>query len=345
LISTILAVWFWAIGRLVSGKGLLPPGPVSVVPWRAKHVVGIVLLYFAIANIIPPLALVTMGMKPGKGAKLDPAWLMTAMAAINASFIVLGPLMLVSWTKAGPADFGIERGNMVRDIVRGLVAWPLLAPIVFGVQYLALKIWPPGKHPLLELVQGDPTSLNWALTAVSALVLAPLAEEFLFRGALLGWLDRWAAGVDRLKPATDIAVEPVEIWYEAEPTPDPSLGWRLPAANAAVSALFAAMHAQVWPTPLPIFFLSLGLGFLYQRTGSMVAPIVLHATFNGISTLILYLTLQVAPDALKPGGPVPVPPEAARIGRDVDVRRHASASRHRNLNSRRISVDSTRAYG
>ncbi len=347
LIATILTTWFWAIGRLVSGKSLLPRTPVRVVPWRARHVLGIVLLYMAIINVVPPLVFAAMDIKPAKGTKLEPATLMMMMIAVNGTFIAIGPLLLAWWAKAGPADFGIERGKVGRDVLRGIVAWPLLAPIVFGVQYLSIKVWPPRKHPLLELVAGDPTSLNWGLTILSAVVLAPLAEEFLFRGVLLGWLGRWAAGLDRAKPATavDPDLGPAEIWFEPEPSLAPGHGWRLLAANLAVSVLFAAMHAQVWPTPLPLFFLSLGLGILYQRTGGMVGPVTLHATFNGISTLMLYLMLQVNPDAFRPGGPVPIPPQAAGMWPDVDCGRRVSASRDRNLNSRRISVDTTGAHG
>lgn len=220
LIATILTTWFWAIGRLVSGKSLLPRTPVRVVPWCARHVLGIVLLYMAIINVVPPLVFAAMDIKPAKGTKLEPATLMMMMIAVNGTFIAIGPLLLAWWAKAGPADFGIERGKVGRDVLRGIVAWPLLAPIVFGVQYLSIKVWPPRKHPLLELVAGDPTSLNWGLTILSAVVLAPLAEEFLFRGVLLGWLGRWAAGLDRAKPATavDPDLGPAEIWFEPEPS-------------------------------------------------------------------------------------------------------------------------------
>ena len=53
------------------------------------------------------------------------------------------------------------------------------------------------------------------------------------------------------------------------------------------SLLFSVMHLDAWPAPIPLFVLSLFLGYLAYRTTSLVAPIVLHATFNGVSMLIL----------------------------------------------------------
>jgi hypothetical protein len=85
------------------------------------------------------------------------------------------------------------------------------------------------------------------------------------------------------------------------------------AANVLVSVIFAAMHGPVWPSPVPLFFFSLGLGVLYQRTGGLVAPVVLHAMLNGLTTLLLYLTvLAGGPDALKPVPPAPVEPVAPK---------------------------------
>ena len=67
-----------------------------------------------------------------------------------------------------------------------------------------------------------------------------------------------------------------------------------------------------WPAPVAIFLLSLGLGALYQRTGSLVASFVLHAAFNGFSTLTLILV------ALNPvpldKEVAPLPPAAASGG-------------------------------
>ena len=89
---------------------------------------------------------------------------------------------------------------------------------------------------------------------------------------------------------------------------NPRIMGKLMVANVLVSILFAGLHYSVWPTPVPIFFLSLALGILYQRTGSLVAPTALHMTFNGISTILMFLTIGMHPDPSKPPQvPIPAP--------------------------------------
>jgi membrane protease YdiL (CAAX protease family) len=63
----------------------------------------------------------------------------------------------------------------------------------------------------------------------------------------------------------------------------------------ATSLLFAAAHSFAWPTPISLFVLALGLGFLVYRTQSIVGSITLHALFNSIAVVILL----IAPQTLK----------------------------------------------
>jgi membrane protease YdiL (CAAX protease family) len=55
------------------------------------------------------------------------------------------------------------------------------------------------------------------------------------------------------------------------------------------SALFAAAHSSVWPTPIPLFLLALGLGYLAARTRSWAAGAVTHILFNAVSTVWVFL--------------------------------------------------------
>jgi len=57
------------------------------------------------------------------------------------------------------------------------------------------------------------------------------------------------------------------------------------------SLLFAAVHAPQWPAPVGLFFLALVIGTVYHRTGSLIAAIFLHATFNGLSTLAMFMAI------------------------------------------------------
>jgi membrane protease YdiL (CAAX protease family) len=42
-------------------------------------------------------------------------------------------------------------------------------------------------------------------------------------------------------------------------------------------------HVAVWPSPIPLFVLGLGLGVLAEGTRSLVGPIVVHSAFNAVS--------------------------------------------------------------
>ena len=57
------------------------------------------------------------------------------------------------------------------------------------------------------------------------------------------------------------------------------------------SALFAVMHLGQGLAPIPLFVFSLLLGYLYQRTGSLLPCIGLHMINNGYS--VFWLTMQI----------------------------------------------------
>ena len=56
------------------------------------------------------------------------------------------------------------------------------------------------------------------------------------------------------------------------------------------AVLFAAFHSGVWPSPVPLLVLALGLGYLAYHAQSLVAPILIHALFNGFNCLLIVLT-------------------------------------------------------
>ena len=89
----------------------------------------------------------------------------------------------------------------------------------------------------------------------AAILLAPVAEEILFRGILYPAIKQ--AGYPRLA-----------LWGAA--------------------LLFAAVHANL-VTFVPLTVLALVLTALYERTNNLLAPIVAHALFNALNFVTLFL--------------------------------------------------------
>lgn len=93
------------------------------------------------------------------------------------------------------------------------------------------------------------------LMRFSAIVVAPVCEEVVFRGYLYGVAKRYCG----------------------------------PVAAALSSALiFSAAHASV-AALLPLALFGLLLAWLYERTGSLWAPIAAHACFNAATVMVLMI--------------------------------------------------------
>jgi hypothetical protein len=156
---------------------------------------------------------------------------------------------------------------------------------------------------------------------VSAVVVAPITEELIFRLLLQGWLERLEMlrqGV--LSPPSDARPsEPIAGFASAAdaldmpPPPAAFNPYQSPAQAAQHSAtaaaggnstalrpgwfslftpalLFALVHG--WPDCLPLFVFALALGYLYRQTHRIVPCIVLHACLNGGSMFLLWLDLS-----------------------------------------------------
>ena len=94
-----------------------------------------------------------------------------------------------------------------------------------------------------------------ALAAIVAIVVAPLVEELCFRGA----------------------------GYAA-------LRFRLgPLASALLTGMFfGALHFRPWLI-IPLAFIGILLGWLYERTNSILPGMIAHATHNSACVVIFLL--------------------------------------------------------
>ncbi|MCC9607834.1 CPBP family intramembrane metalloprotease [Blastopirellula sp. JC732] len=62
------------------------------------------------------------------------------------------------------------------------------------------------------------------------------------------------------------------------------------------ASLFALMHLGQGLAPIPLFFLALGLGYLYQRTRRLTPCVVVHFLLNGQSMALLLIQVFVIGD-------------------------------------------------
>jgi hypothetical protein len=55
----------------------------------------------------------------------------------------------------------------------------------------------------------------------------------------------------------------------------------------AASVLFAFVHTAVWPTPIPLLVLALGLGWLASRWRNLAGPMLVHSLTNTVACVAL----------------------------------------------------------
>jgi membrane protease YdiL (CAAX protease family) len=175
---------------------------------------------------------------------------------------------------------------------------------------------PTEEHPLTQLAQFGLAPVEWGLLVVSAVVAAPVVEELVFRGLLQPWFascregsalalalaflmalamrhkeieaalprGAWAVAGECLPALFVLALVPVYlfVWWRSHTPAGPAV--------FGTAVLFAAFHSAVWPSPVPLLVLALGLGYLAYRAQSLAAPMLIHALFNGFNCVLILLT-------------------------------------------------------
>ena len=167
-----------------------------------------------------------------------------------------------------PGDaFGLRGPNLKRAISLAALVALLILPIAWLLQSLSLEVLikvgiePQNQMAVTAMENAHALWLQIYL-GLFAVVIAPVAEEFIFRGILYPLVKQ--AGFPRF-------------------------------AAIGVSLLFAAIHFDAG-TFLPLFVLALAFTWLYEATDNLLAPIVAHALFNGANLLrLVQMQHQLAP--------------------------------------------------
>jgi membrane protease YdiL (CAAX protease family) len=226
----------------------------------------------------------------------DMAFLSTVPPMIGfALMIVIGCFMGSKWL----AELGLRLRKLGRGVVLGVCGFLVIGPlvvwtlIILNQVYEAMHFKHPSEHVLLKSL-GQAEQTNAAIfIAMGATICAPLFEELLFRGHLQTLLRHVALKFSRPShpEVNELGLPPLVLDAVTGRIVTPNAGRPILAAWVAIvltSTLFALVHPMwMWP---PIFVLSIGLGYVYERTGNLWATVTIHSLFNLLNT-IQYLML------------------------------------------------------
>lgn len=227
------------------GRGLPPVEwrPHPDVSWDGRDVAAITAMYLLIV-------LAASTMLPDK-APLGDLLVVDMIAKLAA--VVAGIVHLVSrGADRRMLGFPPPRGDDVGLALGGLAL--VVAPLLSLAGLLDRLV--PYEHPVVDFLRQQRGLLAVGLVVLSAVVVAPLAEEFFFRRVLQGWLERRCGG--RAEPAVLLS-----------------------------AGMFAVAHAGHGLAVVPLFLLGIVLGTIARQTGSLVPCILLHGLFNAVSIALV----------------------------------------------------------
>jgi len=242
-------------GSLLSAGGCSLLGALWMVasPWpmeriRVRAVLFIGLVYFGIA--MTGMARKVAG-PPAPGT--DALQLAITALSFQGAVLILVRRLLQEQGRDWIQAFGFTR-QWLRAAVMGFMCAVSIFPLAWGLQVLSVKLlsalgYEASSQHAVNIFNLTDSTVDRVVLALVALVLAPIAEELLFRGVMYPALK--AFGMPRFA-----------FW--------------------ATAVVFALIHFNL-AIFLPLLALACLLNGLYEWTGNLLACIVAHAGFNAIN--------------------------------------------------------------
>lgn len=238
----------------------------SAKPWTLP---GLMRLLICIMVCLAFMLMIASYARHFTGAKPDdnsPLMLVLSTLALDGSILVGVFIFLrferITWAAA----FGFRHRSLWRAALWGFIIAAIFTPIGQEMNNLFAHVMEssfhlqPQNEEAVETLQKAAPGFNRIYLIFFAVVIAPVAEETLFRGILYPAIRQ--QGFPR-----------AALWFS--------------------SMLFAAIHLNL-PAFIPLTIFALILAVLYEKTGNLLACIVAHSVFNAAGVVLLY---SVGPNA------------------------------------------------
>jgi membrane protease YdiL (CAAX protease family) len=175
--------------------------------------------------------------------------------------ILFGAMILLRMEGLGWREsFGFRGLRSLRAVGGAALTTLLFLPVALGLSWVSASMMryffvEPVQQQAVQAVQEATGAVELGAMAVMAVVVAPFAEEVLFRGLLYPLLrPRWGSGL----------------------------------ACLVTSLMFGAIHFNAMSF-LPLTLFAVVLVALYEGTGTLLAPVTAHALFNFANFALLLL--------------------------------------------------------
>jgi len=273
--SVILPVAGLVAVAVVWRRGYLSRSALAGVPRRdaglelMDMMVGLVLMLLGMAaaqQVMTRMGLWIDG-DSGELAEVTPGQYMK-QALVGQGLVQLPVVLYVVWRcGAWPGrfrEFGLWPRRPVREVFIAVAALVAVLPMAMSLSVMMVYIgqWlgrpaPAIGHELLSVLQEPAVGWVRAGLLASALVVAPLLEEVIFRGLVqTAFLSVTGRG---------------RRWWVV----------------IIAAGIFTGMHAgQPWQVLPSLFVLGVVLGWLYERTGSLWPSMLVHAGFNAVNVAL-----------------------------------------------------------
>lgn len=231
--------------------------------WKLESVLRLVLGIFLCLCVGTLLAALVRGSATPQATPSVARIVISTLTFQGAALVLIGRFLREHQT-GWVAGFGLQH-DWLKAAGLGLIAALLFLPLGWGTQVASIKLMEAcglkySEQLALVALRNSGSAPQLIVMGVVTILLAPLAEELLFRGILY--------------PA---------IKQHGYPR----------AAFWGTAALFGAIHLSL-AIFIPLTILAVLLNWLYEKTDNLLAPIAAHVTFNAVNFTLFFIAKDFA---------------------------------------------------